>query len=118
MSTRCAVCGGASGPTLLRARDRRHGVGGEHALVRCRDCGLVRTAPWPEDLASAYPPGEYMNHTARTDPASRLFMRVMERTATRPRTRGSRAALALVPAADLGAPLRPGARVLDVGCGT
>lgn len=114
----CAVCAGEVGTPLLRARDRRHGVPGDYALVRCRGCGLVRTAPWPADLAAAYPPGEYMNHTERTDPASRLFMRVMERTATRPRTRASRAALALVPAADLGAPLAPGARVLDVGCGT
>lgn len=115
---RCAVCAGSAGPALMRVRDRRHGIAGEYDLVRCTGCGQVRTAPWPADLASAYPPGDYMNHTARTDPASRLFMRVMERTATQPRTRAARAALALVPAADLGGPLPAGARVLDVGCGT
>lgn len=103
---------------MLTGTDRRHGTQGTFRLHACA-CGLVRTEPWPTDFASAYPSGEYMNHGEREGIAARVFRSVLDATATGrwPRPLAG-AALAGVPAARLGGPLQPGARVLDVGAGS
>lgn len=115
----CDLCGAGAGTVALVGRDRRHGVGGVYRVVRCAGCGLARTDPLPDDLGAVYPDEEYMNYQDRSDLPGRLFAAVMRRTATgrwpRPLTA---VATWAVPAARLGGPLPPGARVLDVGAGS
>jgi 2-polyprenyl-3-methyl-5-hydroxy-6-metoxy-1,4-benzoquinol methylase len=97
----------------MRAWDHREGVPGEFAVVVCDACGSGRTSPVPEDLAAAYP-ATYQQHTGASVTA-RVVARAIAHTA-----RGGRLAGAVryvVPDAELGGPVAPGSRVLDVGAG-
>lgn len=115
----CDLCGPAPSRLLLWGTDRRHGVPGRWAVLRCERCGLGRTSPRPDDLGAGYPDDHYMNHQERVDLVSRIFAGVLRRTAKGGIPRPlAHVALALVPAARLPAVLHEGARVLDIGCGT
>jgi SAM-dependent methyltransferase len=59
VNERCAVCGGSLG--LLHGKVRDPHSGEYFAVVRCRVCGLARTAPVPADLGPYYPPSYYGN---------------------------------------------------------
>ena len=41
----CPVCSAATGPPVLRGRDRLLGVPGEFAVAECGGCGLALTQP-------------------------------------------------------------------------
>ena len=115
----CDVCGSSSARLILRGRDRRHGTVGLFEVHQCLVCGLGRTVPRPLEPGNWYPSGEYMNHSERHDLVSRTFTAVLRGTATgRWPGPAARVSLLAVPAAQLGGPLSPGARVLDVGCGS
>jgi 2-polyprenyl-3-methyl-5-hydroxy-6-metoxy-1,4-benzoquinol methylase len=65
----------------------------------------------------AWYPDAYQQHTAQTL-TGRVVEAAIRRTATRPLTDAPRrVATAVVPDADMGGPLSPGMRVLDVGAG-
>lgn len=116
---RCDLCGSSDGQVLLRGTDRRHGTPGTFLVIRCARCGLGRTHPRPDEVAAAYPDGDYMNHLARTDLVSRAFAQTITHTVTGEWPAWLTAvAVAAVSAARLGGTLAPGARVLDVGCGS
>jgi 2-polyprenyl-3-methyl-5-hydroxy-6-metoxy-1,4-benzoquinol methylase len=100
----------------LTGTDHREGVGGEFSVVVCDGCGLARVDPWPDDPMAWYPTG-YQQHTAQT-----VTGRAVESAIRSTATRGMpgllrRGATAVVPDADMGGPLAPGARLLDVGAG-
>ena len=106
----CPVCGELKGRVALRGSDHREGLGGDFAVLVCADCGLGRTQPMPDDLDAWYP-ASYQQHVA-----DGLTARVVNR-AIRIGAGGRKLVPRLVPDAELGGPVAPGARVLDVGAG-
>jgi len=64
-SVPCDYCGSEATEPYLTGRDRVCGLEGEFHVVRCRECGLLRTNPQPvpEDLPKAYLPS-YDVHAA------------------------------------------------------
>ena len=112
---RCDLCGRSDARTLLTGWDRRHGLPGRFEVRACAGCGLARTEPRPEDPAAWYP-ADYRQHTAGGGALERASAAALRAAATRDSTRAGVLAR-LVPSTELGGPLRPGARVLDVGAG-
>jgi 2-polyprenyl-3-methyl-5-hydroxy-6-metoxy-1,4-benzoquinol methylase len=101
---------------VLTGTDHREGMGGRHSVVACRACGLGRVDPWPDDPMAWYPPA-YQQHTTQTV-TGRVVEGAIRGLATRALPRPlRRVATAVVPDADMGGALVPGARVLDVGAG-
>ncbi len=94
---------------VLRGRDRLHNLPGEFSVVRCRDCGLMRTNPRPtlEAIQPYYPSdyGPYM--TTRVGPGGRSYLA---------RPLWVQRARRMVELNDERLPkLRPG-RLLEIGC--
>ena len=113
---RCRLCGGTDARVVLSGTDHREGMGGWFSVVVCRRCGLGRVEPWPDDPMAWYPDA-YQQHTAQTL-TGRVVEAAIRRTATRPLGDAARrVATSVVPDADMGGPLAPGARLLDVGAG-
>lgn len=107
MPERCPLCAAAEAAPVLRGvPDRRHWLGAPHDLVRCAGCGLVRTAPRPDEaeLSAAYPAGyvSFSGNGRRTGSLARRLVRLpyaLRYGQVRDAEPGSGA-------------------VLDVGCGT
>ena len=83
--------------------------------------GLPQVRPRPRRALARGPHGlvsdAYQQHTAQTV-TGRVVEAAIRRTAARPMPAARRrAATAVVPDADMGGPLAPGARLLDVGAG-
>lgn len=93
---------------ILSGRDRLHGVPGEFPVIRCRQCGLLRTSPRPTPAAiqhyypAAY--GPYVSTSMSSAPAAP------------PRQPRSLAGRLLAPRTNVIPPLAPG-RLLEIGCG-
>lgn len=113
----CLACGATDLETAFTTRDLRHGLLGEFTIQVCNACGSGATDPAVADPSLAYPE-TYQNHGRRESFPDRLFRAAVRRTATQPRTWVGRLILRAVPAADVGAPLPHGARLLDVGAGS
>jgi SAM-dependent methyltransferase len=109
----CALCGADDAiPVHRGCVDRRHWLPGVFDVVRCVNCGLVRTDPAPSEQGmSFYYPPSYSGFAAELPPAGGLYgtLRWIVRLPFRLRY-GSPDALSAPPA--------PGAKALDVGCGT
>ncbi len=109
--TVCVLCGGHAFEPFRRAcPDRLHWVGGEFGIDRCTGCGLLLTTPRLEadELTRHYPVSyaPYAAPTGRRGPLQRLVK-----------------GLAQLPyrlryGTPASAPPRPGARLLDIGCGS
>ena len=137
----CEVCGAAGEPLYRCLRDRLFGVPGQWNLKKCgnRNCGLLWLDPMPieEDLGKAY--HRYYTHQDPSVPATTLLRRVYRRikagylagkygyeaSNTSPLFRLLGTGFYLHPGrrAQLDAsvfylPAQPGARLLEVGCGT
>src|ERR1700739_3281458 len=67
---RCDLCGAVDARELFTSPERRFGLGGCYSIVRCDECGLVRTEPQPEDLDRFYPSDRY--YSFRAPEVSRL----------------------------------------------
>jgi SAM-dependent methyltransferase len=95
---------------VLSGRDRLHGVPGEFPVIRCRQCGLLRTSPRPTPAAIQryYPSnyGPYASTSVSAGPA----------TAVRSPRRGWLGDRLLAPRTNVIPPLSPG-RLLEIGCG-
>lgn len=112
----CRFCGTSDGRVALTGTDHREGMGGRFSVVVCRSCSLARVDPWPDDPMAWYPTG-YQQHTAQTV-TGKAVEATIRATATRSMPAlARRVATAVVPDADMGGPLAPGARLLDVGTG-
>lgn len=112
----CRLCGGVDARRVLSGTDHREGMGGWFSVLVCRDCGLGRVDPWPEDPMAWYPDA-YQQHTAQTL-TGRAVEAAIRGTATRPMASAARRLVTgVVPDADMGGPLPPGTRLLDVGAG-
>jgi SAM-dependent methyltransferase len=106
----CPACAAPlDGGDEFSAPDRHHGVPGDFSVRVCPRCGSGRTLPEvPEgELGGLYPAG-YNAHTAPPGPPARLASRAIRRLQGWHGTR--------TPPLDA-LRERPGARVLDVGCG-
>jgi SAM-dependent methyltransferase len=97
---------------VLEGGDRRFGLPGRFAVVRCSSCGLARTEPQPEDPGAYHPAGEYYSY-APPQVSPLLQAAVASRY-------GRRGRLAARLAAHRISALPPGppGDVLDVGCGS
>jgi SAM-dependent methyltransferase len=102
----CQICSGKQYTTLTTdIRDWEFGVEGVYEYRRCQDCGQVQIHPFPtiEQLKQAYPES-YSSHVASPDSRGILYG-ALYRATTRLLQRRLRRYI------------RPGAVVLDVGCG-
>ena len=100
----CNTCGGTAGTEVARVRDLEFGTcSNEFMFVRCTGCGLVylRNRPTDEELSTIYPP-EYYQYEAFLGSFGRAARRWSQRQKGRFMRRYA----------------GPGARILDVGCGT
>ncbi|MEZ5654236.1 MAG: class I SAM-dependent methyltransferase [Burkholderiaceae bacterium] len=127
----CELCGAVATPiTVLRGRDREHGVPGEWDLVRCAACELVRIEPMPavEDIGGFYPDDEYYAHKTSDRTFRPVQVSAIKRFVLRHRhgypggcKGGARAALAGLLSRFVSAkyvlPWVGSGRLLDVGCG-
>lgn len=112
----CRVCGASEARTVLTGTDHREGMGGEFSVVVCDGCGLARVQPWPERPMDWYPTA-YQQHTEQTV-TGRAVEGAIRSTATRRMPWPlRRVATAVVPDADMGGLIAPGATLLDVGAG-
>jgi SAM-dependent methyltransferase len=95
---------------VVSGRDRLHGVPGEFPVIRCRQCGLLRTSPRPTPAAIQryYPAnyGPYASTSVAAGPA----------TAVRSPRRSWLGGRLLAPRTNVIPPLSPG-RLLEIGCG-
>lgn len=106
---RCPICRSVLDTPTIRAPDRLHGTGGEHAVARCPACGSGVTLPHVDDAElPVFYPQDYGPYDDRMRPIERLVSSVI-------RSMQSRSALRRAPLAALRT--RPPARGLDVGCG-
>lgn len=115
----CTLCGATDGRELFRTPERRFGMGGAFALVRCARCDLVRTEPQPDDLGSFYPNG-YYSFVPPTPPGGLANARLRRRYGLPVDGPSARRVLAGVGISRLSPGLPPGppGRLLDVGCGS
>lgn len=100
---------------MLSGTDHREGMGGWFSVLVCSTCDLGRVEPWPEDPMAWYPDA-YQQHSSQTV-TGRVVEAAIRAAARSPRPSVRRPIVVVVPDADLGGPLPPGARVLDVGAG-
>ena len=105
----CYLCGTSAADTLVTGEDDLTGKPGRFTFVQCRQCGLAYQSPrltltWVKH----YYDDEYIAHRKKTDWGwlTPLYKRAMRKH--------DLAKLALV---DRYVKLRPGQRVLDIGCG-
>jgi SAM-dependent methyltransferase len=108
----CDLCGASAGATVLEGGDRRFGLPGRFAVVRCGSCGLARTEPQPEDPGAYYPSSEYYSYAV---PAVSPLTRAAVASVYGQRA-GSAARLAARRISAL--PPGPPGDLLDVGCGS
>ena len=45
----CAACGATRVAVVETGRDNRYGIPGDYSVVRCQECGLMRTSPRPSE---------------------------------------------------------------------
>ena len=112
----CDACDGTDQTTLFETGDRRFGLPGRFAVVRCATCQLVRTAPQPADPSQYYPDSEYYAFRTPSPPNVRVRNRVRRAYGSHG-SRIRRRSLArdrLTP----GLPPGPPGDILDVGCGS
>jgi SAM-dependent methyltransferase len=112
-SAPCILCGPAPLDRIRRdCRDVRHWVPGRFDVVRCRSCGLAWTDPRPTPAAiGRYYPGEYVAFEPdAAGPASSRLRAAARAAVSAPYRARYGNDTRLRP------PVRPGARVLDVGC--
>jgi SAM-dependent methyltransferase len=116
----CALCGSAGGTTLFRTAERRFGLGGDFEVVRCDQCGLVRTEPQPEDPPDFYPEDAYYSFAPAAAPSRLERARIGRRYRTRPPRNFAESVLSRIYVGRLSPGLPPGppGRLLDVGCGS
>ena len=98
----------ATADVVVTGFDRQHRVGGRFPVVRCRDCGLLRTTPRPtRQTIAAYYPASYA-------PYQRCPARIH---ASRTPRRGPRGALVRLadPRSEWTPDLAPG-RMVEFGC--
>jgi SAM-dependent methyltransferase len=108
----CDLCGATGGPTVLEGGDRRFGLPGRFAVVRCPSCGLARTEPQPEDPGAYYPSSEYYSYAApAVSPLTQAAVASVYGKRGRPFARLAATRISALP------PGPPG-DVLDVGCGS
>jgi SAM-dependent methyltransferase len=114
--TGCACGSDAASGVVRKAHERRYGMPGDFLLLRCVDCGLVRTSPQPTQPAQFYPPADYYSYQPPSPPSGRVRRRIRWAYSDRPvrRTVARAAARWLLP----GTPPGPPGRILDVGCGS
>ena len=100
----CVACGSADFERLLTAQDYEYGLQGEFVVSRCSACGLVQQTPRPDFsvILGYYPDG----YTAFEMQPRGLVGRLKHAAIMAPRLATYRKVL------------RPGARILDVGCGS
>jgi SAM-dependent methyltransferase len=105
---------------VIETQDRRFGVPGRFAVIRCIACGLVRTDPQPEDLAAYYPNGDYYSFRPPQGPSPRVRVRVRGAYGLDERHSRTRRRLASIGRDRLtpGLPPGPPGDILDVGCGS
>ena len=108
----CDLCGASGGVTVLEGGDRRFGLPGRFAVVRCTSCGLARTEPQPDDPGAYYPPSQYYSYAAPA--VSQLTREAV--AGVYGRRRGAVARLAATRISAL--PPGPPGDLLDVGCGS
>jgi SAM-dependent methyltransferase len=108
----CTLCGACGASLVYRnCRDRRHWLPGRFDLVRCRDCGLVRTDPRPSvgSIAEFYPPS-YVSFAAEV-PSTSAWYAVLRSVVRLPYVLRYGSADPWFRPSDTN-------RLLDVGCGT
>jgi SAM-dependent methyltransferase len=108
----CTLCGARGASLVYRnCRDRRHWLPGRFDLVRCCDCGLVRTAPRPSvgSIAEFYPPS-YVSFAAEV-PSTSAWYAVLRSVVRLPYVLRYGSADPWFRPSDTN-------RLLDVGCGT
>lgn len=116
----CDICGELEARTVIETPERRFGLLGTFQVVRCADCGLLRTQPQPADLDTYYPQGDYYSYQTPSSPSAMTRARVLDAygiPSDDSRWRGWLARLArsrLLP----GLPPGPPGEILDVGCGS
>lgn len=108
----CNLCGGNDLETLFERPDDLTGDPRLHRLVRCRACGLqfVNPRPAPEEMARFYTPEFVSYQFVRARPGASIRERLVGAIALS----SARQRVGLLEKA---APLGPGSRVLDLGCG-
>jgi SAM-dependent methyltransferase len=114
----CDLCGSSRATELFTSTERRFGIGGRFSIVRCAECGLVRTEPQPDDLGRFYPSDRYYSYRV---PNTRALMRAVVRRAyglPYPGGRLFRVAVMLTAWRLGGVPPAPPGDLLDVGCGS
>jgi SAM-dependent methyltransferase len=108
----CDLCGAGEGATVLEGGDRRFGLPGRFAVVRCASCGLVRTEPQPADPGAYYPSSEYYSYAPpAVSPLTRDAVASRYGRHARPLARLAARRISALP------PGPPG-DILDVGCGS
>jgi SAM-dependent methyltransferase len=115
----CDLCGSERHDRLFEAGERRFGLPGRFAVVRCAQCGLCRTEPHPVDLAFYYPGDRYYAFRPPAQPSRRMRARIRG-TYGLPPDGVVAATLARLAVSRLAPGLPPGppGDLLDVGCGS
>jgi 2-polyprenyl-3-methyl-5-hydroxy-6-metoxy-1,4-benzoquinol methylase len=109
----CSLCGARGASVVYRnCRDRRHRLPGLFDLVRCDDCGLVRTDPRPSvgSIGEFYPPS-YASFAAEV-PRTSTWYAVLRAAVRLPYV------LRYGPADPWFRPSNGTTRLLDIGCGS
>lgn len=114
----CDGCGSSDATTLLETGDRRYGLPGRFAVVRCRRCGLVRTDPFPGDIGAYYPDTQYYSFRPPEAPGARTRSRVRVAYAGGQSRLQTRLSAILRDRLMPGLPPGPPGDILDVGCGS
>ena len=105
--------GCASGDEIvLTGRDRLHDLPGEFTVVKCRQCGLMRTNPRPtQEAMGYYYPGEYGPH-------QEVAVSDVGGTAAGGQSLAGRMARRVIRFHSESLPPVPPGRLLEVGCGS